>query len=90
MVTTSTVPPGSGAWLPFDRSYYLQDVVAQRHRPVARYVVRYYLYGASTALTYIIILGILPTFWGYWVLARKPTLGPVDMARAFNAPYSIR
>jgi hypothetical protein len=48
-------------------------------------VIRYYPYGASTALTYITILGVLPTFWGYWVLTRKPTLGPVNMARTFNA-----
>lgn len=85
MVITSPGSLGLGAWLPFDRSNYLQGAVAQQHRPAARYVVRYCLYCASTALTYIIVLGILPTFSGYWILARKPTLGPVGMARAFNA-----
>lgn len=65
---------------------YLQYVNATRTKIQATYGVRYYLWGASVGLTYAIILVVLPTFWGFWVLVRKPTMSPVDMARAFNAP----
>jgi hypothetical protein len=65
---------------------YVQHVNATRLHTTPTYEVRWYLWGASVALTYLIILIILPTFWGFWILRRKPTMSPVDLARAFNAP----
>lgn len=38
------------------------------------------------ASTMIIIMFILPSFWGYWELGRKVTLGPLEIANAFEAP----
>ena len=40
----------------------------------------------SLAVTLAIILFILPTFYGFWTLARKTTLSPLETARAFHAP----
>lgn len=76
-------------WVPnldVNGTHYVQNVEAQQIRVLPTYGVRYYLWGASLALTYAIILVVLPTFWGYWILKRKPTMSPVDMARAFSAP----
>jgi hypothetical protein len=44
------------------------------------------LTGAHVALTYLVLLFILPTYYGFWTLARKTTLSPFETARAFHAP----
>lgn len=49
---------------------YIQTVPATQVTPVSRYIVRFYLWGASLAVTYIIILFLLPLFWGFWTLKR--------------------
>lgn len=65
---------------------YVQHVDALRTKVVPVYRIRWALWGASIAITYIIILLIVPTFWGFWVLKVQPTMSPIDVARALNAP----
>ncbi|KAL2071034.1 hypothetical protein VTL71DRAFT_12269 [Oculimacula yallundae] len=50
------------------------------------YHVLWKFWAGSVAVTLAIILFILPTFWGFWTLARKTTLSPLETARAFHAP----
>jgi len=38
------------------------------------------------ASTIVVVLLILPSFWGYWELGRKVSLGPFEIANAFHAP----
>jgi hypothetical protein len=61
---------------------------ANMEQPVVqlRYRVIWYWWGASCAVTLCIVLFILPTFYGFWTLARKTTLSPFETARAFHAP----
>jgi hypothetical protein len=49
---------------------YIQTVPATQITPVSRYTVRFYLWGASLAVTYIIILFLIPLYWGFWTLKR--------------------
>ena len=49
---------------------YVQTVPATQVTPVSRYIVRYYLWAASLAVTSIIILFLMPLFWGFWTLKR--------------------
>ncbi|KAJ4309962.1 hypothetical protein N0V94_008671, partial [Neodidymelliopsis sp. IMI 364377] len=44
-----------------------------------------YVAGALVA-TLVTILLVLPVYWGFWHLGRKVTLGPLEIANAFNAP----
>lgn len=44
-----------------------------------------YVAGALVA-TFVTILLVLPVYWGFWKLGRKVTLGPLEIANAFNAP----
>lgn len=67
---------------------YIQQVNALKTKYVPVYKIRWGLWGASVAMTYSVIGLILPTFWGFWVLKVRPTLSPVDVARAFNAPLT--
>ncbi|KAH6683387.1 hypothetical protein B0J14DRAFT_146313 [Halenospora varia] len=53
---------------------------------VDEYQVLWRWWAASLAVTYAIVIFILPTFYGFWTLARKTTLGPFETARAFHAP----
>ena len=32
------------------------------------------------------VLCVLPSYWGFWQLGRKVTLGPIEVAGAFQAP----
>lgn len=34
----------------------------------------------------VVILSILPLFWGWWTLDKNPTLSPFRLALAFDAP----
>ena len=72
--------------LPGVRSDYEQNVTATQVRPVTEYTVRYTHWIGSVAVTYAIILVLLPTFWGFWKLAWRTSMSPVDMARALQAP----
>ena len=31
---------------------------------------------------------VIPSYWGYWQLGRKVTLGPVEIAHAFRSPMT--
>jgi hypothetical protein len=44
-----------------------------------------FLIGALAA-TLVTILCVLPVYYGFWQLGRKMTLGPFEIAAAFNAP----
>ena len=85
-VWTTTTNENGDTVLPYPYNHYAQVVEATKITPIVRYSVRLYLWGASLAITGIVILFILPTFWGYWKLPRYPGLSPVDVARAFKAP----
>lgn len=50
------------------------------------YRVLWKYWAGSVGVTLAIILFILPTFYGFWTLARKTTLSPLETARAFHAP----
>lgn len=65
---------------------YMQRVTAERVRSITTYVVRYYLWDASVAGTYLIILFVLPMYWGVLDAGQEADDGPVYLARAFGAP----
>lgn len=44
-----------------------------------------YLWSAF-GLTFVVIFLILPVYWGYWQLGRDVTLGPMEIAYAFQGP----
>ena len=50
------------------------------------YVSRMGFAWGAFASTIIVVLLILPSYWGYWQLGRKVTLGPLEIANAFDAP----
>lgn len=41
---------------------------------------------AAAVVMFVCICFILPSYWGYWELGRKVTLGPMEIASAFQAP----
>jgi hypothetical protein len=53
---------------------------------VEEYTTNYgYMAGAIVA-TFVTVFLVLPVYWGFWQLGRKVTLGPLEIANAFNAP----
>ena len=66
--------------------YYVQSPQAIQSSPITIYEIYYRYWAASLAVTLTIIVIIIPTFYGYWTLARRTTLSPFETARAFNAP----
>jgi hypothetical protein len=53
---------------------------------VTFYRVSWSWYFGSLGITLGIVLFILPTFYGFWTLARVTTLSPFETARAFQTP----
>jgi hypothetical protein len=70
------------------------DILAdQTPRPIAiqsyqrnEYRVVWSWFFGAMAVTLLVSMFILPTFWGYWRLERKTTMSPFETARAFHAP----
>lgn len=36
--------------------------------------------------TFVCVLFVLPTYWGFWQLGRKLALSPLEIAAAFRSP----
>ena len=66
--------------------YYFQDVNAIQTLQVAKYHVRWWLWGISVGLTWLTAFLVIPLFRGYWLLNRKTSMSPVEIARLFHAP----
>lgn len=43
---------------------------------------------AAFACMLLCIFLVIPSYWGYWQLGRKVTLGPVEIAHAFRSPMT--
>jgi hypothetical protein len=63
-----------------------QSVIA--NQTVIRNVFRsdFRWYTGATALEIVVVLMVLPLYWGWWTLERHLTLSPLSTAAAFNAP----
>lgn len=72
--------------IPHEDSYYFQTVTASQTLQVAKYQVRWWLWGVSVALTWITCALVVPLFYGFWVLSRRTSLSPAETARLFGAP----
>jgi hypothetical protein len=46
----------------------------------------HYLLGSSL-LGALFVLLVAPTFWGWWEIGRPVTLNPIEIAKAFDAPF---
>lgn len=42
--------------------------------------------GAAMGVIFFCVLCVLPSYYGFWQLGRKVTLGPIEVAGAFQAP----
>jgi hypothetical protein len=50
------------------------------------YKTNWWFGGAAMINVFVCILCVLPSYWGFWQLGRNVTLGPVEIASAFQAP----
>lgn len=64
----------------------IQSVTAKQSGTRQVYESHYLFLGLALLVTLIAVVCILITFNGYWVLGRKVTMSPVEIAKAFNAP----
>ncbi len=46
----------------------------------------YRFLAASTTLSFVCVVLIAPTFFGWWALGRSVSLNPIETAKAFDAP----
>lgn len=51
-----------------------------------RYESNWWYGAAAMVVSFLCLLCVLPTYWKYWELGRKVTLGPIEIAGAFQAP----
>lgn len=66
--------------------HYVENIKGTRMVDTVRHVSDYpYMYAALSVMAFC-ILCVLPTYWGFWELGRKVTLGPMEIASAFQAP----
>jgi hypothetical protein len=40
----------------------------------------------ALASTFLCVLCVIPTYWGFWELGRKLALSPLEIAAAFRSP----
>lgn len=53
---------------------------------VEEYITDFNYVAGALVATFVTILLVFPVYWGFWQLGRKVTLGPLEIANAFNAP----
>lgn len=77
---------GDGAAETQRTQHYVENIKATRRIDTVRYVSDYpYMYAALSVMAFC-ILCVLPAYWGFWELGRRVTLGPMEIASAFQAP----
>lgn len=54
------------------------------------YSSNYKFLGASIAIILLSLILITPLYYGYWKIGRRPTLNPLETAKAFRAPLLER
>lgn len=65
---------------------YISNSIAAQFSPTLQYNTnKPFMYGAIFTMLFC-ILCVLPSYWGFWELGRKVTLGPMEIASAFQAP----
>ena len=45
-------------------------------------------FAAAAALDIIVVLAVLPLFWGFWSLSKHKSLSPLQLAIAFDSPLT--
>ncbi|KAH6619898.1 hypothetical protein C7974DRAFT_222833 [Boeremia exigua] len=63
-----------------------QSAVSSVTGIVEEYITDFNYVAGALVATLVTILLVLPVYWGFWQLGRKVTLGPLEIANAFNAP----
>jgi hypothetical protein len=58
---------------------------ATQHKDEVHYRSHYPFMFGALASTLVCVILILPSYWGYWHLGRQVTLGPLEIANAFQA-----
>lgn len=85
-------PNYTGDWGAYDDYYnnYTDDtyrmVNATQFKDETYYVSRMAFAWGALASTLVVVALILPSYWKFWELGRKVTLGPFEIANAFEAP----
>lgn len=69
---------------------YTEDTVSYvntvQFKDETYYVSRMAFAWGALASTIVVVALIIPSYWGFWELGRKVTLGPFEIANAFDAP----
>lgn len=63
-----------------------QLLIMQEVRTINVFRSVYKFLAASTVLTVVCVVLVLPTFMGWWELGRRVTLNPIELAKSFDAP----
>jgi hypothetical protein len=50
------------------------------------YVTNYHYTIIAAAVSFLGILAVIPTFWGWWEDGRKVSMSPLEIAKAFDTP----
>jgi hypothetical protein len=64
----------------------IQTVFVPQYVPSIYYTTNWKFGAAAMAVIFLCLLCVLPSYYGFWQLGRKVTLGPIEVAGAFQAP----
>ena len=89
-LSNTTIPTiNASTNLPYPANHYFQTIPATQTTTRILYEVRVYLWGIALLVSWLIIIFVLPLFWGYWMLDREAGMTPADIARIFQSPLLI-
>ena len=78
--------PSTAAHLRANKLMSSQTALTRVTGIVEEYTTDFHYVAGALVATLVTLLLVLPVYWGFWLLGRKVTLGPLEIANAFNAP----
>ncbi|KAK7185151.1 hypothetical protein DPSP01_000732 [Paraphaeosphaeria sporulosa] len=80
-------PSLTGATLANLRSNWTQSIPVTGYRTLPIYHISSLLVALGVVFSLIGVVAVVPLYYGFWEMGRKVSLNPLEIARAFGAPF---
>ncbi|KAH8804411.1 hypothetical protein F5884DRAFT_406572 [Xylogone sp. PMI_703] len=91
-LSAASDPENAGQWPAWNftntppASYFGSPTISQDTRSLTIYKTNWGFAAFGISWVVLVLLMVLPNYWGFWLLGRRVSMSPLEIARAFEAP----